>query len=85
MVAKWPFLKLEISFFFLPKLKHTFVKTIRELCNRFLSNWNLNTFRPSKCLNFVNNIYVFGQKWPEMIVKWQNTKNCPFHFESESR
>ena len=35
MVEKWPFLKLKFSFFFLPKLKNTLVKTICDLCHRF--------------------------------------------------
>ena len=48
MVEKWPFLKLEFSIFFLPKLKNIPVKQFHDLCHKFWSNWDLDMFSPSK-------------------------------------
>ena len=65
-------LKLEFNFFFLPKLKNTVVKSICDLCCSFWSNWDLDTFSPSKwpsapqfCERYICSWQKSDQKWLE--------------------
>ena len=62
----------------LPKLKNSLVKKICDVCHRCFYNWDLNTFSPSKWPSASKfcGIYSWSwqKRWPEMIVKWPNTK-----------
>ena len=81
MVRKWPFLKLEFSGFFLPKLKNTLVKNICDFCYRFWSNWDLPSLAlQNDCqnLNFEKVVCSWQNKWQEIVVKWPNAKVVSF-------
>ena len=81
MVEKWPFLKLEFNFFFLPKLKNTVVKSICDnvvVFDPIEIQTHLAPQNDHQHLNFVKDVYAIGKKRPEMVVNWPNAKVVSF-------
>ena len=70
MVKKMAIFETWIFNFFLPKLKNILVNNNVSLCYRYWSNWDLDTFGPSKCLSKPK----FCEIW---LCSWQKiARNC---------